>query len=115
MRILLKSHTKPERPSEPLHNSLTLNSHNAQAHSHVNLRTRSLKVEIHFMTNSAAGYDQRISLYDPRNSLYDRTHIFDEGEKIVVGSVLNNAGARWGERVDGSSGNYFQVKVEGIV
>ncbi len=40
---------------------------------------------------------------------------FDEGEKIVVGSVLNDAGARWGERVDGSSGNYFQVKVEGIV
>jgi len=41
--------------------------------------------------------------------------LFDEGEKIVVGSVLYDAGARWGERVAGSSGNYFQVKVKGIV
>jgi len=73
------------------------------------------KHRFHFMTERRASYDPPISLYDRLNSLYDRTHIFDEGKQIVVGSVLNDAGARWGERVDGSSGDYFQMKVEGIV
>ena len=67
------------------------------------------------MLERRASYAPTISLHAPTISFYAPTHIFDEGKQIVVGSVLDDAGARWGERVDGSSGNYFQVKVEGIV
>jgi hypothetical protein len=34
-----------------------------------------LLTESHFMTNGPPLYERRISLNDPRNSLYDRTHI----------------------------------------
>ena len=66
------------------------------------------------MPNPASSYDRRISLNDPRISLYDRTHRFDEGEQLIVGGILDDAGARWREWVYRASGRHLQVEIKVI-
>jgi hypothetical protein len=69
------------------------------------------------VVQSEAGLDVRWFDFGPILFIENEVEylLFDEGKQIVVGSVLNDAGARRGKRVAGSSGNYFQVKVKGIV
>ena len=39
---------------------------------------------------------------------------FDEGEQLVVGGILDDAGARWGERVYRTASRYLQVEVKAV-